>query len=73
MKITPCYSEEIGRYLEFVPECARDKKSLREFANELISAGTRFYSISVHNRIVSVKVPCKLFGKESKERCDVLS
>lgn len=63
MQIKPVYSAEMGSHLEFIPDTKRDKKSLRDFAHELQSAGMKCSFISVNNNIIEMRVPCQLWHK----------
>jgi len=60
MKIKPCYSEELGRYLAFEATRAMDRKDLKELVAELTSAGIQFGSLSIHGKLTEVNLPVKM-------------
>lgn len=62
MKITISHLKHINETcLVFEPECPKDKKSLRAFANELDKNNHRYGSISVMSKMIELSVPCGLY------------
>ena len=63
MKIKPCYSATLGRYLSFEATRRTDSRDLRQLSLELASAGIKFGSVSVHGKMLELSLPVLTFRR----------